>query len=126
VLLEEKAREVVRKQVATLEAAATVAFQIGDRKLANELYAAISKLAISKLAASPDSVEMFLNSDMRLIGSKASLSKLLWDSRELVSMFGDVVDSRIPGDSTWAKRLVKEIDAFRSAQGWSPDGFGGE
>lgn len=49
------------------------------------------------------------------------LSRLLFESRELVDMLHD----RTPGD-TWASRVRDEIDTYRAQRGWSPNGFGGE
>lgn len=123
-LLQDEAtsRETIREQVGVLEKAAEVAFQLQNYDIANQLYGLISKLA----ATNPGTILQFPKTDMRLIGNKASLSRLLWDAREIASMFGDVIDSRVAGKSTWAIRIVKEIDAFREAQGWSPNGFGGE
>lgn len=53
------------------------------------------------------------------------LSKLLWDARESLEMFADVLDSRV-GRSDDIRKQVRDIDAYRSEQGWSPHGFGGE
>lgn len=56
----------------------------------------------------------------------AELSRLLFEARERIDMAGDMVE-RVTGQSdTHARTLVKEIDEFRVAQGWSPNGFGGE
>jgi hypothetical protein len=54
------------------------------------------------------------------------LSRVLFESRELVSMFGEVVESRTSRVDNWTRRVVKEIDGFRREQGWSEGGFGGE
>ena len=54
------------------------------------------------------------------------LSRLLWEARELVEMFGDVVASRTGSRSDWAIRVREEIDAYRAEQGWPPHGFGHE
>lgn len=54
------------------------------------------------------------------------LSRMLWDSRELISMFRDVVEKRSGQQDGWSRRVIGEIDAYRAERGWSPDGFGGE
>ncbi len=54
------------------------------------------------------------------------LSRMLFDARELIEMFGEAMSSRGITYSEWLDRVVKEIDDFRAAQGWSPNGFGGE
>ena len=54
------------------------------------------------------------------------LSKLLWDARESLEMFADVVEARTGHDDAAIRKQVADIDAYRSKQGWSPHGFGGE
>lgn len=56
----------------------------------------------------------------------AQLSKLLFEARELIDMFGDVVESRSGRPDAQSRRVRDEIDAFRAERGWSPHGFGGE
>lgn len=56
----------------------------------------------------------------------ARLSRLLFEARELIDMFGDVVEGRTGKDDTWSRRVRDEIDAYRAERGWSPHGFGGE
>lgn len=46
------------------------------------------------------------------------VSELLWRARE-------VANAHQP-DEVEAANLVKDIDQYRRAQGWSPHGFGGE
>lgn len=58
--------------------------------------------------------------------SNARLSKLLFESRELIEMFTDVVEARAGKPDTWGRRVVREIDQYRAEQGWSPHGFGEE
>lgn len=57
----------------------------------------------------------------------ARLSRMLFEARELADMYGDILKARgLPSSPGWPHRLRDEIDAYRSEQGWSPDGFGGE
>jgi hypothetical protein len=58
--------------------------------------------------------------------SPAQMSRLMFEARELISMFRDVVQSQTGQDDQWCARVIEEIDAYRAGQGWSPDGFGGE
>ena len=60
------------------------------------------------------------------MSENARLSKLLFDAREAAEMYADMVQRQAGRDSTFLRRLVAEIDAYRAEQGWSPDGFGGE
>lgn len=53
------------------------------------------------------------------------LSKLLWDARESVEMWADVVEMR-HGEAPHVRGLVRRIDEFRAECGWSPHGFGQE
>lgn len=54
------------------------------------------------------------------------LSRLLFEARESVEMLAEIVESRIPGQDIHNRRIIAEIDDFRVARGWNPDGFGGE
>ncbi|MFJ1539220.1 hypothetical protein ACIODS_11825 [Micromonospora chalcea] len=57
----------------------------------------------------------------------ALLSRMLFEAREQAEMFADLIERQTGGGGmTQARRLVREIDAYRAARGWSPDGFGGE
>jgi hypothetical protein len=57
----------------------------------------------------------------------ARLSRLLFDAREAVEMYADVVEGRAWLESAAVlRRLVADIDAYRVERGWSPHGFGGE
>ena len=56
----------------------------------------------------------------------ARLSKLLFESRELIEMFSDIVESRTDRTDEWSRRVVADIDAYRAERGWHPEGFGGE
>lgn len=59
-------------------------------------------------------------------GEAARLSRLLFDARELVEMYGDVVEARTGRPDQYSRRVRDEIDTYRAEHGWSPDGFGGE
>jgi hypothetical protein len=52
------------------------------------------------------------------------LSRLLFEAREQISMWGDVVENRVGRRDPYVDELVKRIDEFRAAQGWDPNGFG--
>jgi hypothetical protein len=41
-------------------------------------------------------------------------------------MWADVVALRSKRESPHLRKLIREVDEFRAAQGWSPDGFGDE
>lgn len=54
------------------------------------------------------------------------LSRMLFDCRELIDMLVGLIRARSTSHADWPFRVIKEIDDFRAAQGWSPHGFGGE
>ena len=56
----------------------------------------------------------------------ARLSRLLFESREHLSMWSDVVEGWAGRKDTSLLRLIGEIDTYRAERGWSPNGFGGE
>lgn len=56
----------------------------------------------------------------------ARLSKMLWDVRELLSMYGEHLEYSTGKKDQWIDRTLKEVDEYRAEKGWSPDGFGGE
>jgi hypothetical protein len=56
----------------------------------------------------------------------ARLSRLLFEARTAVELLRDRLRSRTGEKDRWSKRLISEIDDYRSERGWSPDGFGGE
>jgi hypothetical protein len=56
----------------------------------------------------------------------ARLSRLLFEAREQIDMWADVVESRTGQSAEYVRRVVAEIDAYRAEHGWSPHGFGGE
>jgi hypothetical protein len=57
---------------------------------------------------------------------EAELSKLLFEAREQVDMWADVVEAKGGKPASHARSVVERIDAYRRRRGWSPDGFGGE
>jgi hypothetical protein len=59
------------------------------------------------------------------VNEAARLSKLMFEAREAVEMYSDIVSQRLRPDP-WLQRLLAEIDAYRAERGWSPHGFGGE
>lgn len=54
------------------------------------------------------------------------LSRLLFDARELIEMWADVVERSTGDQYSHARRIAGDIDAYRAERGWSGDGFGGE
>jgi hypothetical protein len=56
----------------------------------------------------------------------AELSKLLFEARELIEMFADVVESRTGAVDASMRVVVCRIDEYRAGRGWNPDGFGAE
>jgi hypothetical protein len=56
--------------------------------------------------------------------SDAELSKLLFECREQVEMWAEVVAARLGREDDYVRGLVARIDAYRSGRGWSPHGFG--
>jgi hypothetical protein len=54
------------------------------------------------------------------------LSRLLFQARESIDMFGDIVEARTGKVDNYTRHLRDEIDLYREEQGWSPNGFGGE
>lgn len=59
-------------------------------------------------------------------GPVARLSRLMFEAREIVDMFRDLVEGRVGRQDEWSRRVIAEIDTYRASRGWSPDGFGGE
>jgi hypothetical protein len=55
----------------------------------------------------------------------ARLSRLLFEAREQIDMWADVIEAR-GGYSAVTRAVRDEIDAYRAERGWSPNGFGGE
>lgn len=53
-------------------------------------------------------------------------SKLLWDARESLNMFADMVEGSTGRIADRERDLIRQIDEFRTANGWNPNGFGGE
>lgn len=54
------------------------------------------------------------------------LSRLLFQAREAIEMWADVIEGRSDATANYERRLVTEIDAYRAEKGWSAHGFGGE
>lgn len=54
------------------------------------------------------------------------LSRLLFESREQIEMWSDVVERQGGKPSSYTRELVRRIDAYRADRGWNPNGFGGE
>jgi hypothetical protein len=53
------------------------------------------------------------------------LSKLLFEARELLSMYADHLDANhVP--STWPREVISGLDEYRVSRGWDPHGFGRE
>jgi hypothetical protein len=50
----------------------------------------------------------------------------LFEAREQIDMWADVIEARMNAPAWGARQLVAEIDQYRTEQGWSPHGFGGE
>lgn len=58
--------------------------------------------------------------------TNAELSRLLFEAREQIEMWADVVEARTGQRDTWARSVLARLDAYRAERGWSPNGFGGE
>lgn len=58
--------------------------------------------------------------------TNAELSKLLWEARERVEMFSDVVERQSGRPDRSGRSVVARLDAYRVERGWNPNGFGGE
>jgi hypothetical protein len=56
----------------------------------------------------------------------AMMSRMLFEAREHLEMWFDVVKARTGREDTHLKGLIDRIDTYRREQGWSPHGFGGE
>lgn len=56
----------------------------------------------------------------------AELSAMLFDAREIISMYADVVVARTGQIDAWLDTTIRRIDSYRAERGWSPDGHGGE
>lgn len=56
----------------------------------------------------------------------ATLSKMLFEAREVAEMYADVVRNQSGSEDNYLRRLVADIDTYRAERGWSPNGFGGE
>lgn len=56
----------------------------------------------------------------------ARLSRLLFEARELIDMYHEVIKGQTGIDDAWTARIGGEIDEYRRERGWSLNGFGGE
>ena len=54
------------------------------------------------------------------------LSRLLFEARELIDMYADVVSRSSGTPDAWSTRVRDEIDAYRANRGWNPNGYGRE
>ncbi len=54
------------------------------------------------------------------------LSRILFNAREIASMYFDVVKSRTGKEDTWLKGFISEVDQYRESRGWNKYGFGDE
>jgi hypothetical protein len=55
-----------------------------------------------------------------------TLSQMLFDARERVEMSIPAIERVTGKTDRHGRELVTQIDAYRRAKGWNPDGFGGE
>lgn len=60
------------------------------------------------------------------MSENARLSKMLFEAREAIEMYADVVEAQAGRPDPWLRGLTAKIDAYRAEHGWTPDGFGGE
>lgn len=57
----------------------------------------------------------------------AELSRLLFEAREEIEMWADVVEARGGWRAAlYPREVVRRIDNYRVGRGWSRHGFGGE
>lgn len=61
-----------------------------------------------------------------MMSENARLSKMLYESREAIEMFSDMVEIRLGERDKYLDGIVRNIDEFREEKGWNPSGFGGE
>lgn len=54
------------------------------------------------------------------------LSKLLFEARDELENWADVVEASAGRTALDVRHLVGRIDDYRAERGWSPHGFGGE
>jgi hypothetical protein len=54
---------------------------------------------------------------------RGELSRLLFEARDIIDMFGDMVERQSGQSDPWSRRVRDEIDAYRAEQGWPSDGF---
>lgn len=56
----------------------------------------------------------------------AQLSRTLFQVREQLSMWADIVEGRAGMRDPQLSRVIGDVDKIRRDQGWSENGFGGE
>lgn len=56
----------------------------------------------------------------------AKLSRLMFEARESLSMWRDVVESQTGKTDHYTTKLIARIDEYRAERGWPANGFGGE
>lgn len=54
------------------------------------------------------------------------LSKLLFEAREEIEMWADVVEARTGKSASQTRDVLARLDQYRAERGWSPHGFGYE
>lgn len=57
---------------------------------------------------------------------EVELSRLLFEAREEIAMWADVVEHRTAKRDRQLDDLLSRIDAYRARRGWDLDGFGHE
>lgn len=65
-----------------------------------------------------------LRAEGLLDADTAGLDRLLFEAREHVAMWGDVVEARMGRRDPHVDSVRDRLDTFRATQGWNPDGFG--
>lgn len=63
---------------------------------------------------------------MTEMSEAARLSRLLFQARESLDMWRDVVEIRTGKTDAYTRGLVQQIDDYRAEKGWPADGWGGE
>ncbi len=58
--------------------------------------------------------------------SAAHVSKFLFEAREEIEMWADVVESQTGKPARHTRQILATLDNFRVDQGWNKDSFGGE
>lgn len=58
--------------------------------------------------------------------TNAELSKLLFEAREEIEMWADVVESHSGQPASQTRDVLARLDAYRAERGWPPHGYGHE